>query len=140
MDGKQLGHLGLRLILGMNIFIHGVARLGAIPQFASKMAADFEGVLPTGLVLPFGYALPFIELVLGAMLLVGLRMRVASFGGALLIAVLTFGSSMAQRWDVVGLQLIYGIAYFHLLVHEDYATWALDGLRRERKHASARDA
>lgn len=126
MNGKQLGHLGLRLILGMNLFVHGIARMGSIPQFASNMATDFEGVLPTALVLPFGYAVPFVELILGAMMLAGLRLRLALFLGTLLIATLTFGSGMLQRWDVVGLQIIYGIALFQLLVHEEFAAWTLD--------------
>ena len=114
-DGQR-AHLALRAILGINIFTHGLVRITSPAAFASKMSAGFAtSALPGWMVTPFLTVLPFLELLIGALILVGFRLRAALMAGALLIAVLTFGSSMQQQWDVVGLQLIYGLVYYRLI-------------------------
>jgi thiosulfate dehydrogenase [quinone] large subunit len=68
----------LRMTLGSNICIHGMSRIhGGVTSFAHSLRPLFQKTpLPSWLVLAFGLILPFLELTLGMLLLLGLRARV----------------------------------------------------------------
>ncbi|HET9626774.1 MAG TPA: DoxX family membrane protein [Kofleriaceae bacterium] len=112
----QLAHLALRIVLGLNIATHGAVRLPDLGVFVDKTAAGFAKTpLPAPLVIGFLYATPIVELVLGLAMLLGVRLRITLFAGALMIGALTVGMSLQQQWEIVGLQLIYALAYFILI-------------------------
>jgi thiosulfate dehydrogenase [quinone] large subunit len=113
----QLAYGLLRATLGLNILMHGVARLlGGAGTFARTLIPMFASTpLPRWSVYDFGIALPFIEAILGAFLLVGLKTRWALISGCGLLFVLTFGSSLRQDWETTALQLIYTALYTALL-------------------------
>ena len=116
LDERELGHLGLRLVLGINMLVHGLVRVGSPSAFADGMVAGFEATpLPAPLVRAFALVLPFVELALGAALLLGVRLRATLFLGLVLTAMLTFDTCLQQRWDVAGSQLVYAIVYWILL-------------------------
>jgi thiosulfate dehydrogenase (quinone) large subunit len=127
MKPAQLGHFALRFVLGVNIAGHGLVRLPKSAAFAQSLAGQFEGVLPGVLVKPFALALPTLELLLGILILMGFRLNAALFAGALLIGLLTFGMTMREEWEVVGLQLVYALAYAFLLFGAEHARFTLDG-------------
>jgi thiosulfate dehydrogenase [quinone] large subunit len=140
MPGKEesdesLAYALLRLTLGVNFFGHGFVRIvGGVDAFASGMAKGFEKtILPLWLVQPFGYVLPFVELVLGVLLIVGLFSRATLVAGALLLTVLTFGSSMQSNWDAVGTQLLYAVVFSMLLFLRRYNSISLDSFLARRK-------
>jgi thiosulfate dehydrogenase [quinone] large subunit len=81
-----------------------------------------------GLVHAFLFALPFVELVLGVLTTLGLFTRWALVLGGLMIAVLVFGTAMRSDWNTVGVQMIYAITYYLLLVNREYNRFALDEL------------
>ena len=87
------------------------------------------------LVHSFAIALPWTELFIGILILVGLWTRTALALGALEIVVLTFGISFTQNWSVAGLQLIYAIVYAILLAFADYNRWSIDGWRDRVRHS-----
>jgi thiosulfate dehydrogenase (quinone) large subunit len=132
---QALAYLFLRATLGVNIVLHGVARLLAGPgHFVSTLAQQFHSTpLPRTLVVAFAYALPWIEAVLGLLVVIGLFTRVALSLGALLILVLTFGSCLLQNWDVAGLQLIYAAIYAALLAWVSADRFSLDSLLHREK-------
>jgi uncharacterized membrane protein YphA (DoxX/SURF4 family) len=72
--------------------------------------------------------LPWLEALIGLLILCGAFTGIALVAGALLIAVLTFGSTLHQDWDVTGLQLIYAAVYFILIAFRRYNTLSLDRL------------
>jgi thiosulfate dehydrogenase [quinone] large subunit len=113
----SLAYLFLRATLGVNIMLHGVARLlGGSGRFVSMLAQQYHSApLPHSLVAAFAYSLPWIEAALGLLVLVGLFTRVSLSLGALLILVLTFGSSLLEDWQAAGLQLVYAAVYAALL-------------------------
>ena len=82
----QLGYLLMRLMLGVNLFLHGFIR--TLTEYAAWMEATlptFEGtILPMFLVKVFLYLIPPVEIVLGAFLLLGVFTRTALIGSALL--------------------------------------------------------
>jgi thiosulfate dehydrogenase [quinone] large subunit len=128
---RQLAYVVFRLTLGINMFVHGAGRIfgpGA-EAFASTTAVEFsKTALPAGLVHTFLIVLPFAELVLGALTTVGLFTRWALTLGGLLIAALVFSTAMRSDWNTVGVQMIYAITYYLLLVNRSDNRFSLDGL------------
>lgn len=130
MQDQRIAYALLRLILGLNICLHGVSRLTAgAGTFAGKLVTQFaHSPLPAWSVYSFGITLPWVEAALGLLLFVGFRTRGALIGGSLLILVLTFGSALIQDWNAAGTQLTYGLVYAVLLFLRRYNAWALDDL------------
>ncbi len=124
----------LRFTLGVDLLVHGGIRIWNGPsRFVAWMAGQFAGTpLPRGLVVAFGWPLPFLELGLGALLTVGLLTSGALTLASLLIAALVFGSSVRQDWSTVGVQLVYALAYFALLTWVDRDTLSVDAWRLAR--------
>lgn len=128
---RQLAYVVFRLTLGINILVHGAGRLfgpGA-EAFASTTAVEFsKTALPAGMVYAFLVVVPFAELVLGALTTLGLLTRWALVLGGLLIAALVFGTAMRSDWTTVGVQMIYAITYYFLLVDRSNNRFSLDAL------------
>jgi len=123
-----IAYLLLRATVGLNICIHGVSRLLAGPaNFANALVPLFQKTpLPAWSVYGFGIVLPWVEFVLGLLVLFGLRTRDALIGSSLLILVLTFGSTLRQDWESAGLQLIYALLYAVLLAFRNCNVFSLD--------------
>ena len=95
--------------------------------FASTTAAEFtKTALPAGMVHAFLSFVPFAEMVLGVLTTLGLFTRWALALGGLLIAALVFGTAMRSDWNTVGVQMIYAITYYLLLVNRGYNRFSLD--------------
>jgi thiosulfate dehydrogenase [quinone] large subunit len=125
-----LAYLLLRATIGLNIFIHGASRiLAGVSSFANSLVPMFQKtLLPAWSVHWFGLALPWVETILGFLVLAGLRTRFALIGGSVFIFVLTFGSTLRQDWESAGLQLIYASIYAALLAFRDKNVYSLDAL------------
>jgi thiosulfate dehydrogenase [quinone] large subunit len=89
-------------------------------------------LLPTALVVPFGYALPWLEALLGILILIGFRTREALVSGALLMLALTFGTALREDWDVAGIQLLYSAVYAVLIAALRYNGLSVDQRRLQR--------
>jgi len=133
LQNRTLAYALFRLFLGVNIAMHGISRLAFDPgKFHATIESQFAHTpLPYRLVAAFAVALPWTEACLGLLLLVGLFTRTALICGALLMAVLTFGSSLLQDWSIAGVQLIYAIAYFLLLFLLPCNGWSVDRRLRD---------
>jgi thiosulfate dehydrogenase [quinone] large subunit len=128
ISDEALAYALLRLALGVNFFGHGFVRIvGGVGEFAAGMAKGFEKtVLPLWMVQPFALVLPWAELVLGILLIVGFTTRATLVIGALLMTALTFGSSMQSNWAGVGTQLLYSLVFFVLLFLRRHNRLSLD--------------
>ena len=128
---RQLAYALLRIAFGINFLGHGLFRiLSGTGAFAHTMAEHMtKSPLPVSLTLAFGYAIPFVELVLGLALIAGLFTRWALVLGAVFMMVLTFGVTANQQWDVAGQQLLYSLIFFVLLFLIEYNSLALDARR-----------
>jgi len=128
LTDKQTGYALLRIALGVNFFMHGAIRLySGLGAFASSTAEHLaKSPLPHGFVLGFGYAIPFLEVLLGLGLILGLFTRLALTLGAVFIMALTIGVTSNQQWDVAGQQLVYSIVFFLLLFFHEHNALALD--------------
>ena len=128
---EALAYALLRLALGMNFFGHGFVRvIGGVDAFAAGLVKGFDKtILPTALVQPFALTLPWVEALLGLLLMAGLFSRLALVVGALLMVALTFGSSMQSNWSAVGTQLAYSVVFSLLLFGRRYNSLSLDAVR-----------
>ena len=121
---RRMAYAIFRVTLGFNIFLHGFVRVLTGPgTFEANTEKLFTSTfLPMGGVHFFLSVLPFIEVLVGACLLVGFLTLWAAVGGALLMLVLIFGTAARQDWNTVGLQTIYGLFYY-LLISRNEDNW-----------------
>lgn len=127
LSNNQLAFFLARITIGINLLVHGLVRLPKLSTFATGMAKGFENShLPEFIVLPFGYILPFIETLLGTLLVLGFKTKYAAAAGFLLIAILILGSGLKEDWGAVGTQMVYAIFFFLLIKNLDHNRIALD--------------
>lgn len=130
MTRESTTYLLARLPIGMSFLGHGLERLPILAKFSNGMVASFgKSFIPGVLVLPFSLGLPFVELLLGILLLLGLFTRFATVLGVITMLALIFGSTSLGQWDGVFIQLMYS-AYLVLLYYFlPYNTVSIDGWR-----------
>ena len=131
---KALAYGLLRVAFGVNFAGHGLVRIyHGSSQFAAATATHLAGApLPHGVVYGFGLAIPWVEAVLGILLMVGVLTRVALAGGAVFMMALTVGVTANQQWDVAGQQLLYSLVFFVLLFLVEHNALSLDGMLARR--------
>lgn len=86
--------LAARLVLGVVLLVAGLMKVGALGESVNAVMA--YRILPYELVEPVGIALPFVEIVVGLLLVVGLFTRLSGLVGALLMIAFTIG--IASAW------------------------------------------
>jgi thiosulfate dehydrogenase [quinone] large subunit len=122
----------LRVSFGANIMLHGVSRiLMGHTAFLAYLTHYFEkaSYVPASMLSSFATVQPWVETILGLLLIIGIATRFSLIAGGLVIMCLVFGTNLAQDWLVSGLQLIYAFLYYYLLVHLDQNRFSLDALR-----------
>jgi thiosulfate dehydrogenase [quinone] large subunit len=116
---QRQAYLLLRLLTGLNFFMHGFARIFTgthLSGFAQGMVKSMASTpLPPSLALATGYAIPCCELLIGIFLLLGLATRAALTAAMLLMLILIFGITLKQDWSTASSQLIYGLVLAALL-------------------------
>jgi len=83
-----------RLILGVVLLVAGGLKIGNLPK--SAMAVRAYELLPGSLANFLGYTLPWIEIGLGLLLIVGVTVKISGALGAL--TMLAFIIAIAQAW------------------------------------------
>lgn len=124
----------LRISFGVNFMLHGLSRLLTDhAKFLGYVNQYFEHtpLIPRALLVPFATVLPWVEAMLGFLLLVGLLTRFSLIAGGMSMTALVFGTNLAQDWNNAGLQLIYCFMFYYLLAHRsELNAISLDGWRR----------
>ena len=130
---KALAYGTFRFALGVVELMHGLVRIPMLAGFAAGMAKQFEGtIMPGWFVYSFGSVLPFLEGLIGLALILGISTRWALVAASLLMSVLIFGTCLRSDWNIVGLQMIYAIAFFIALFFLEHNRYSVDRiLRRE---------
>jgi len=99
----DFGLLVLRVALGLYLLLAGVGKVqGEINNgIGSFYNGPFKGLqpawLPDLLAAPYGYALPWLEVLVGALLVIGLFGRLAAIGGLLMLVSFTIVLGMANN-------------------------------------------
>ena len=114
MTTNQLAQWVLRIGLGINMLMHGLVRLPKLNAFVAKTGAEFTNtILPEILTNAFLYSLPFVELAVGLLILIGGPLgKWGYFLGGLVMGALLFGTTLKEDWSGAGNQLIYVIAFY----------------------------
>jgi thiosulfate dehydrogenase [quinone] large subunit len=130
MTRESTTYLLARLPIGMSFLGHGIERLPKLASFSSGMVNGFsKSFIPGALVLPFSLGLPFVELLLGILLLLGLFTRFATVLGVITMLALIFGSTSLGQWDNVFIQMMYSVYLVLLYYFLPYNTVSVDGWR-----------
>jgi len=117
LDNKALAIILFRISFGINFLFHGIVRIPNLEKFVTGIQNTFQDtLLPEIMVTPLAYCIPFIELIIGILLLLNKFTRETLLSTFLLMNILVIGSSIAQKWDLVGLQSTY-IGFLFLLLY-----------------------
>ena len=125
-DGRTCAVALARWSLGIALFFIGLGKFPNIGAVAQYITMPFENTwLPKWLLLPYAYALPFFEVGLGALLVLGLWRNAVLFVTGLLFISLTFGQILIQKFDVVSNNMIYVFMTAGVLFLDRYDRWVL---------------
>ena len=132
---RRLAYALLRVILGINIALHGITRIAmGTDAFAHTLMPMFAKTpLPGWSVYAFGLCLPWAEAITGLLVLAGAASRFAYVLGMLQLAALMFGVGLRQDWPTASLQLTYALIYFVLLAGRSYNRYSVDAWLAGRK-------
>lgn len=125
---RSVAYALLRIAVGFVFLFYGIEKLrsGILP-FAQGLEKDFAKTwLPSATVYFFGLVLPFLEVIIGTLLILGLFTRLAAVFGGIVLTVLTTGLVIAGNSGGVAHNLIYSIIFFLLLYHADENGFCLD--------------
>jgi len=137
---REAAYALLRVTLGVIFLTTGIVKLAyGVGAFAAPLRQQFAGVLPTFVVTPFAYALPFVEVAVGALLAAGLFNGIALVSAGGLMTALIFGKTAVNDSATVAGNLSYALIVFVLLWLADYNGYSVDRLRHRGRQAVARD-
>ncbi|MGK7389839.1 MAG: MauE/DoxX family redox-associated membrane protein [Candidatus Cyclobacteriaceae bacterium M2_1C_046] len=117
MNNHSLSNLILRITLGISFFFHGVNRIvNGVANFSSGMVDKFQdSFLPEWTVSAFSYGLPFAELLLGLLLLIGFKLKEVLLASFILMAFLIAGVCIIGQWGALSIQFLH-VLLIYLLV------------------------
>lgn len=116
MKAKNTAYLFIRILVGINFFTHGLVRLPKINAFSNWMVTTYESTfLPKVMVQIFSQTVPYIELLLGAALFLGIYTYKTTIAIGVLLTVLLFGACLLEKWDWVAFQMIYALCAYLLI-------------------------
>jgi thiosulfate dehydrogenase (quinone) large subunit len=128
-----LGFVFLFFGVGKLLALRGFVNSYLLPQFARTW-------LPQWLLVPYGYVLPFVEVALGLLLLLGLARNAALVATGLLLLSLTVGQIVLQQPPVVFQNIAYLFFTAALLFLAKYDLWVLPCCNSKPPDPSGRGA
>ena len=131
-----MGALLLRWGMGLLFFIAGLGKfIGGLAGFRQNLFEQFSQTwLPPLAYVPFGYVLPFAEITLGALLILGLARRWALGLAGLLMLSLAFGMMLKQQSAVVSSNLMFLALLAASLFTTPWDCWTADRLLLKRRN------
>jgi thiosulfate dehydrogenase [quinone] large subunit len=116
-----------RWALGLFFFYSGLVKImGGVSGFVNGYLVPLfsKTFLPSILVTSYGYVLPYVELILGILLIVGIFRNAVLFLTGLTLISLTFGQMLLQQHAVVANNFIYIFLTAILLFLSEFDGWA----------------
>jgi thiosulfate dehydrogenase [quinone] large subunit len=129
---RRAAYALVRTVMGVLFLLNGLLKIsGGLENFRLTLRESMaDTLLPMALVSAFGTVLPFVELGLGVLLLLGLFTAEVLLATGALMVVLTFGTVLqAQDASVVANNVFYTVVVAILLWLESANAYALDRLR-----------
>lgn len=133
-NGITLASLVLRIAIGANLLGHGIVRMGnkyeVFREWIKTLFSDTP--LPTVLLSAMGYIIPPMELLLGVLIILGWNTKWSLVLASLLMCSLIFGMCLLEKWEIVGIQMIYMVCYFLALSSVDNQILSVDSFLKMR--------
>ena len=127
MANSNIAYLFVRLGIGISFFTHGLVRMPKLLEFSNWMVDKFKSsMLPDLLIVPFSYALPVGEFVVGLLLILGLFTKQTAIGGGLIMLMLIFGSCIIEEWNALPSQMIHMLFIVILLTQIAHNQFSID--------------
>jgi putative oxidoreductase len=128
-----------RLVLGLIFFMAGVMKvfqLGSLNHARKYFLPFADTFLPVWSLWAMGVVIPFVELIAGAMVILGLRVRVALVALGFVLAVVTFGHLLREPLYQFHTHVIPRLALllFIFLLPREEDRFSLDHLMARRFH------
>lgn len=129
---EAVSALLLRVGLGVLFFFAGVNKIAGGPVAAAQgMIGNFEETyLPVILVAPFAYVLPYIEVLLGAALIVGIFTKPMLTVAGILLIMLSLGTNVMGNPPTTANNINYilvTVAALYFVCRDN--RWSIDGYR-----------
>ncbi len=142
MHNREIAYALLRVTVGVLFLFSGIGKLlKGVDNFAFGMMERFAGSpLPSSLVELFVNVLPFAEVAVGVILVVGLFNVAALILAGLLILALTFGAVVLADPPTVAHNVTYALVIFVLLWLAEHNGYSLDRPRIRRNTAKEKSA
>jgi len=122
-------YLMARLPIAVSALGHGLDRIPKLQIFSDHLISQFsKSILPIKLISPFSMLLPFIELGVGILLILGLFTRFACVVGLVTMLALILGSCLIEQWDNVLSQMLYSLYFVMLYYYAFYNRYSFDRL------------
>ncbi|PJZ45385.1 MauE/DoxX family redox-associated membrane protein [Leptospira brenneri] len=133
-NGITLASLVLRIAIGANLLGHGIVRMGSkYEPFRIWLHTLFaETQIPNFFVSLMGYLIPPMELLLGVLILIGWQTKWSLFVASILMCSLIFGMCLLEKWEIVGIQMVYMLCYYLLLSSVDKQILSVDWILKMR--------
>ncbi len=142
MRHREIAYALLRVTVGVLFLFSGIGKLlKGVDNFAFGMMERFaDSPLPSSLVELFVNVLPFAEVAVGVILVVGLFNVAALTLAGLLILALTFGAVVLADPPTVAHNVTYALVIFVLLWLAEHNGYSLDRPRARRNTAKEKSA
>ena len=135
-----VAYLMVRLTMGFHMFAHGGVRLPILFEFASQTVTEFSPVRLIGLplfpgwfVYPFALSVPIVEFLVGVLLILGFKTKLAGLAGGVTLLLLMFGQVARMNFGTAHLMWFY-VLIFALLVGANFADrYSFDRMARSRR-------
>ena len=136
--GQSWALLFARLVLGLIFFMAGwwkVFKMGPREHARNFFLPYADTFLPVWSLWFTGVTIPFIELIAGALVIVGLRTREALLALGCVLVIVTFGHLLKEPLYEFHTHVIPRLALllFVLCLHEQFDHFSLDALWKNRK-------
>ncbi len=104
----HIATLLLRLLLGSLFLTAGLGKFGDLAGFRQQIHSQFDNTIVGGpLLVVFAYALPFVEVLIGALLLLGLQTRPVLVLTGFTLLVLFFGMVVKSNYQTAAQNALY---------------------------------
>lgn len=125
---KNTAFFLIRAGMGVNMLFHAVNRFYyGTSAFSGWMVKEFEPTfLPSFTIGAFAAILPFLEGIVGLLLLLGLKTKVGLVAGASIMIFLIIGSCLISKWDWATYQMVYLIFFYVLMEKVEDNRYSVD--------------
>lgn len=133
---KKIAVLTIRLLLGFIFFFQGFGKIfkfGVDNVYNNFFAKTYDGILPEFLLQATAYYTSYIELIGGALLIIGLKRDYTLYALASVLIIVTFGHGLIEPiWDLSHVMFRSILLLTLLLLPKEWDHYRLDTLFKKK--------